>query len=425
MRRHPRQTSLEALAGRLLCPASMRSRSPLPRVGTLALVLVAAAAPVRAQRCDAPPLFDLTGPTCASTRQDTECACSECFGWTAVARASWYEVRRCDPNGSNCAIVGSTRFLNHAAFTDPRGTVYPAIRPTLWCAPWDEPFPLFHRAYDYAVRSCTEGASRPICSAYSATSIRYVGAPYLCLDNGFEIPCRPTAPPQPASATDSDGDGVPDAVDLDDDGDGIPDSVDNCPLTINIGQRDADGDGVGDACDSDPKTPGSSPSDADRDGVADRVDDCPWVYDPQQTDSDRDRTGDACDNCPNDANERQTDRDGDGEGDRCDLDDGEIYAVWGSKDRLVWAPESGSTSWCVYRGDLGELRRSGTYTQRPGSNALASRSCALTASSLDDATIPGSGKTAFYLVSGRPGTSWTELGADSEGNLRPNANPCP
>ena len=391
--------------------------------GVGALVLIAPS--VRAQSCGAAPLFDLSGPSCSASRQDTECGCSECFQWAAAARATWYEVKRCDRSGSNCTIVGDTRSINRAAFTDAQGVLHPAITPTLWCAPWDNPFPLAHVPYDYTIRSCTNGPSGPVCSSQTSPSIRYVGAPYMCIDKGLEIACRPTTPPGAGFATDLDGDGITDALDLDDDGDGIPDRTDNCPLTVNIGQRDTDADGVGDACDLDPKIPGSPPPDADRDGIGDRDDDCPWTYNPLQTDTDRDRTGDACDNCPNGANEMQTDDDGDGQGDRCDLDDGPIYSVWNSRSQLAWAREVGYTTWCVYRGDLAELRRSGTYTQLPGSNPRAARFCALTGETLTDAANPAQGTTAFYLVGGRPGSWQNDLGLDSKGRLRPNANPCP
>jgi len=42
-------------------------------------------------------------------------------------------------------------------------------------------------------------------------------------------------------------------VSNDSDGDGIPDAVDNCPAVSNSGQEDADGDGIGDACDPTPQ----------------------------------------------------------------------------------------------------------------------------------------------------------------------------
>jgi hypothetical protein len=341
------------------------------------LVLLALAAlgtvtgQARAQSCEAPPLFDLGGPDCSVGRQGLTCGCSECLVWSAAAGAAWYEIRRCDRSGGNCAIVGDTRWRNHPAVTTLGGTVYPEIRPTLWCAAWDDPFPEFRAGYEYSVRSCKDGATGPVCSLQFSAPVGYVTAPYMCIENGLEVACSTTTPPPSGHLTDLNGDGITDALDPDDDGDGIPDKVDNCPRTYNLGQRDADGDGVGDACDPEPLIAGSKPADADNDGIADRDDDCPAVYDPQQLDSDHDRTGDACDNCPIEFNELQTDTDGDGQGDRCDADDGTIYVVWGSRSQLSWVPEAGYSTWCVYRGDIAELRRSGSYTQLPGSNAVA------------------------------------------------------
>jgi len=246
----------------------------------------------------------------------------------------------------------------------------------------------------------------------------------MCIENGLEIACGASSTPF-SLLSDLDGDGITDAVDPDDDADGIVDVTDNCPQTMNLGQRDADGDGVGDACDPQPLIPGPQPADADHDGVGDGVDVCPSIYDPSQLDVDGDRTGDSCDNCPQAANQNQTDADDDGQGDRCDLDDGTIYDVWATRSRLAWAQELGYSTWCVYRGDLAELRRSRTYTQSPTSFPLAARFCDLSSLTLDDTQNPPPGAGTFYLVAGRPGPSSSELGVDSAGFTRPNTRPCP
>jgi hypothetical protein len=57
----------------------------------------------------------------------------------------------------------------------------------------------------------------------------------------------------------------------DSDGDGVPNAIDNCPNTPNPNQADADGDGRGDVCDN-----------------------CPTISNPGQQDSDNDGIGDAC-----------------------------------------------------------------------------------------------------------------------------------
>ncbi len=109
-------------------------------------------------------------------------------------------------------------------------------------------------------------------------------------------------------------------VQPDSDGDGVPDAVDNCPSTYNPDQADADGDGAGDACDNCPNTYNPDQADADLDGVGDACDNCPSTYNPDQADSDEDGVGDLCDNCPSVANPDQADSDGDGVGDVCDLE---------------------------------------------------------------------------------------------------------
>jgi hypothetical protein len=81
----------------------------------------------------------------------------------------------------------------------------------------------------------------------------------------------------------------------DSDGDGIPDAIDNCPTVTNPSQVNSDGDTYGDACDN-----------------------CPFVTNQDQLDSDSDGVGNACDNCPNNCNSQQKDADHDGTGDVCD-----------------------------------------------------------------------------------------------------------
>ncbi len=97
----------------------------------------------------------------------------------------------------------------------------------------------------------------------------------------------------------------------DSDGDGIPNASDKCPMIFdpirpvdNGMQGDADGDGEGDACDVCPLDADSTscttanPDDTDGDGVLNNVDNCPSVDNANQTDGDGDMKGDACDACP-------------------------------------------------------------------------------------------------------------------------------
>ena len=76
----------------------------------------------------------------------------------------------------------------------------------------------------------------------------------------------------------------------DSDGDGIIDAVDNCPATSNTDQADTDGDGIGNVCDATPN------GDTDGDGVDNLADNCPTTSNADQSDSDNDGIGDVCDN---------------------------------------------------------------------------------------------------------------------------------
>ena len=112
------------------------------------------------------------------------------------------------------------------------------------------------------------------------------------------VPMRPSEFDGQATATDGDGDGVPDGQDL-------------CPTVFNPPrplegnvQTDADSDGLGDECDPCPfdadTTACSSidPLDIDGDGVQAPTDNCPNTANADQADGDGDGTGDACDACP-------------------------------------------------------------------------------------------------------------------------------
>lgn len=113
------------------------------------------------------------------------------------------------------------------------------------------------------------------------------------------VPSRPGAYDGTISATDADGDGV-------------PDSSDNCPKIFNPPrpmdqglQPDADKDGEGDACDPCPLHAGAAQcpvqptaSDSDGDTIADALDNCPKVFNKDQLDADNDQVGDVCDFCP-------------------------------------------------------------------------------------------------------------------------------
>jgi hypothetical protein len=388
----------------------IRRVTPLLLPIAIALAVTPSAA---APACPSPPLFDLSGPTCTTSNQNAPCGCSECVMWDASAGATWYEVRRCNVQTGSCTIVGNTKWKNRPGFTA-----------RMWCAPWDAPFPAAGVAYDYTVRACTDGPSGPLCATSLSNSVRYVGAPYMCVQGGIEVPCSTVFP---LNGTDIDGDGLADGVDLDDDGDALADVADNCPRDVNIAQRDVDGDGIGDACDLEPFVASGTAAgaDADGDGINDALDVCPAVADPLQADGDADRVGDACDNCAAKYNEHQTDTDGDGQGDRCDVDDRLLSVIWKSKVRIAWEPELGFTSYTVYRGDIAELRRAGTYTQAAGSSPLAARWCGVAGTEMDDAATPVAGTAAFFLVAGRSGTVDGDLGTDSEGRLRPNTRICP
>lgn len=114
--------------------------------------------------------------------------------------------------------------------------------------------------------------------------------------------------------TDVDGDGLPTIQDPDDDGDTVLDGVDACPGYDDT--VDSDSDGVADGCDPCPLDP---LDDADGDGVCADIDPCPL---DNPDDSDGDSVCDTDDVCPGYDDLVDTDADGVPDGcDPCPLDD--------------------------------------------------------------------------------------------------------
>ncbi len=234
---------------------------------------------------------------------------------------------------------------------------------------------------------------------------------------------------------------------VDTDGDGVGSACDNCRSVPNPNQEDTDSDGLGNACDNCDDVSNPSQGDLDVDSIGDEcdpctdtdadgyanpgfrsstcaIDNCPLASNATQADGDLDRAGDVCDNCPIDWNYGQVDRDDDAVGDRCDLADGMIYVLYSTKGTVSWQAEQGYVSWNVYRGDLAVLRAGGPYTQPPGSNSQAQRTCGVGTTSLADPD-PLPGQAAFVLVTGQAGGFESDLGTTSAGVIRPNTLPCP
>ncbi len=78
----------------------------------------------------------------------------------------------------------------------------------------------------------------------------------------------------------------------DTDGDGVPDAVDNCPDQQNPAQADSDYDGIGNTCDSTDDRWGTS--DPDGDLIPSASDNCPYTANPDQEDINSDGVGDIC-----------------------------------------------------------------------------------------------------------------------------------
>jgi hypothetical protein len=222
--------------------------------------------------------------------------------------------------------------------------------------------------------------------------------------------------PVRCDCVDTDGDGQTGCGDCDD---GHPDVYYGAPQIC---------DGMNNDCaePSWPDLPGTNEYDDDLDGLTECAGDC---------DDSRDRVypgaTQICDGVNNDCSETGwPSLAGTNELAECVID-----VTLSLDGGMSWASDNPYSPWNLYRGDLSlfagadpETAPSGLWTQEPGSNPLAARECAVTATTYTDASALAPGDVAFYLVTGLTGGVDSGLGrwrlTDSEGN-RVNDNPCP
>ncbi|MCP3999263.1 MAG: DNRLRE domain-containing protein [bacterium] len=208
----------------------------------------------------------------------------------------------------------------------------------------------------------------------------------------------------------------------DPDGDGVESALDNCPFATNPLQEDGDGDSIGDACDNCSGTVNLSQNDQDLDGFGDACDLCLATPDALQGDLDGDLIGDTCD----------PDTDGDGVDDALDCNplDGSQYSAapevlnvraLDDRETIVWdpatVPDGSGVLYDVVRGDLGDLRQTGSYALvicHENDHGVPETT---------DGTIPAGGNGFYYLIRSVTPCSRGSFGSASAGERLP--LPCP
>jgi hypothetical protein len=153
--------------------------------------------------CAAPPLFDLSGPTCTPIDQQVECRCSECITWPVVVGATFYAIERTKVSTGEKVNVGTTT-LQIGVYLDENGNSVPwsVNASTVWCVARDSSTPQEGLLYEYRVKACNATGCSPFQGAACPTTqvdrtncpVLYRAAPYACWHGGAEVACYTADP---------------------------------------------------------------------------------------------------------------------------------------------------------------------------------------------------------------------------------------